>query len=260
MRHSTDLTRPQIRGLKIGALIFFAGFLLALVLKWLDMLDSVIFIGLLFFPLLAYLVFSDAVSEISGPGGWGATFRDVAQQPVEADPIRGDAVVEEEPLDIVTKSSIQALNRRGEAVGKRPVALTLQLGRAHYDAGAIRTYLRALLARDAALMVIFVDGQNRFVAATPGREMLSALEVDSGEETGRMLIEAVEAASLDGLRDYVSLSEARLKAGQSNSEALKLMLEENVRDLVVTDADDRPTGIVRREEIMAKLLVILTSA
>lgn len=239
-----------------AALVFVTALFIAWVLKRLNITDSIGFIALLVLPLAAYGIASGYVSEISAPGGWSAKFREVARDNIEPVPLAEDI----EDLRIIEKAGIDAIQRhRQNLVPGRPIALTLQLGRqGYYSERAIASYIRAFLTFDPMLTVVFEEDQRRFAGSSNGISVLAALELEF-EHGNRRFLQAIESADLLKLKDLIVLTTSSVSAKTTNSGALEMMLRDGVDSIVAVDETRRATGIVRRDEIVSRLMVKLAA-
>lgn len=234
--------------------VLVVGLALALALRLVGIADGTIFIALLVLPLIVYGVASGMVKEFTAPGGWGAKFREVATDVVDPSSLAIDV----DDLQTVEKSSVSNLElftnrlRRGE-----PVALSIQLGRQnYYSAKAISKYISALLNFDPALTVIFKGTDGRFVASVDGMTLLAAL---SGSNNGRVLLGSIERENIDEMQKILGFTTETASPNTSNASALALMLENGMKSIIVVDGESRPIGVVRRDDIVARLLVKLAS-
>lgn len=223
------------------------------------------FIAVVALPLIAYalIVYSDRVSEVSA-GGVAVKFANFANTEVDANPTSADAEADIGPISIIQKSSIDALRQRRERLSpKDKVALTIAFGRKNnYNKEDVHTYLNVLLAQDADMPVIFVDDAKRFVASTMGVKLRDALSQTAPGRARHPFIKAIAAGVTKGLgqlADVVALTKTSLPPKTSNAEALQAMLAEDVSILVSVDDAGQPVGVVRREEIMARMLTALAS-
>jgi hypothetical protein len=106
--------------------------------------DNSILIALLVLPIILYGVVSGRLTEFSGPGGWGAKFKEVANQPVDTSP--GTLKIDELPVQEIEKESLVELQRKidaGEVQTDRPLAIVLKLGSV-YSPDVMREYARTL--------------------------------------------------------------------------------------------------------------------
>ena len=92
---STDVLAVLI---SLAVLVLSTGLLFGLK-RYAGGVDSAVFVALLLTPLLLYLSLSGRVQEFSGPGGWGAKFRDIAHNSVETT----KTPVDPEPLQAMEK-------------------------------------------------------------------------------------------------------------------------------------------------------------
>lgn len=241
----------QQTGLFAALIALAAGLaLLAILVNWQDEIDSAVFIALLFFPLIAYALFSGAVSEISGPGGWGAKFRSVAQQPVDID-------AEIEPMSVVEKADPQKLERQVDQLSSQgSVAMQMMVGDGppYYSAMAVNAYLDALRRIDPQLIIVIADTDKRFLASTDAMSLDRLTRLDSLMDD---FLGHLRDENLTGIRTLLPLTSRSVQRGASNAVALKIMLEDGVDNLVVTDEFAKPVGVVKRDKIVARLMAEL---
>jgi CBS domain-containing protein len=249
-------------GLAAGLAVLALGVLLLLLFEALgrgEGIGDLAFTALLVAPFLAWAGVSGRLQGLTAPGGWGATFRAVAGARIEPRPTTADARAEAEPLEIVAKSGLRALQARRAALrpGDR-VAVTFELGRqGHYSPRGIYHYLNALLAQEPGLTAVFVDGDGRFLAAASGARLRDALADPDASDLSREVVAAIETPAPDGLdrlSRLVSLVRAALGPEATNAEALRRLLAEDADALIVTGPDGRPQGIVRRDDILSRMM------
>ncbi len=253
----------------IAALLAFAGFLGAiLLLRQMPILSDkpAVFISLLFFPLLIYAVGSGAVSEISGPGGWGAKFQEIARQPV----ILSNEIL---PLQFVTKAEIGELKPQLDALDpKSPIAITLRVdlgddfaadpvnqlqGRNRgYNEFDLAAYLRAFLEVDPELTIIYLDGEGRFQASS---DALSVAQLEDADNHLHRYVKHLNTYNPTEIRRIVPLTTKHLREGQSNVDAIQSMNSDRVRSIVVVDEFSKPVGIVRRDVVVSQILEALVT-
>ncbi|TIW82403.1 MAG: hypothetical protein E5V52_11820, partial [Mesorhizobium sp.] len=156
------------------------GIVLAYGIKRFSLGDSVTLIALMIIPLLAYGVVSGDISEFTGPGGWGAKFREEAKKTIDPIPI-SSSIVEGE---FVAKGDFVQLENvdRNLAPGK-PVSMTLQLGRGdYYQAPVIAEYIRVLSQHDPDMSVVVIDPAGKYVASAKGSVVLAQLTDNRNSE------------------------------------------------------------------------------
>lgn len=241
------------RALVVAAIVFFVALAVAYLLKRFQITDSIGFIAIVVLPLAAYGIVSGYVSKLSAPGGWAAEFREIAGTRIKPSRL----VDEVQDLDIIEKAGLDALReaREGLEPGK-PVAISLRLGRSgYYSEQAIATYIRAFLTFDPNLTVIFIEaGNGRFVASSNGIAVLAALEL---QDYDRRFVQALESSDLLALRRLVVLTTNSVDAETTNAQALQMMVADGVDAVVKTDAAGMAVGLVRRDEIISRLMVEL---
>lgn len=224
-------------------------------------LGDLAFIALVVVPLIAYGIGSGMVQEFTAPGGWGAKFHEVARETVDPRPTTEAAGVDVEDLSIVTKGGPSTLMRQmRKPVPDRNVALTLTMGR-RYSADWVQTYLSSLLSQGSGLSVVLLDDDNRHLASTSGPKLLTAMRADDGQ-TADDLIDAIALPAPEGLEqlgNLVALNRDTLSPDATNADALRKMVEADLQAMIVVGADGRLAGIVRRDDIIAKLLLKLTA-
>ena len=241
------------RALGVAIFVFFLALAVAWVLKKFQVTDSVGFIALIVLPLAAYGVASGYVAKISVPGGWAAEFREIATAEIKP----AKLVEEVEDLSIIEKGGISAIQQYREnlEVGK-PIAISLRMGRqGYYSERAIAEYIRSFLTFDPDLTVIFVEeGSRRFVASSNGNSVLAALEI---QDYDQRFLRAIEGEDLLELRRLVVLTASSVSEETTNAEALQMMVNDGVDAIIKTDGAGLPVGLVRRDEIISRLMVKL---
>ncbi len=209
--------------------------------------DSAIIIAVLFLPLLIYLVASGDVSEIGGPGGFKAKFREIANAPI-------DSNAEVEDLQLIAKADMNALETRARRLRPGvPVALSFRMG-GGYDQWMTDAYIEMLQRLDPDLTVAFIDDNGIFKASSDASKVRAIINND---HFGAQMQLAITMSDLDELREVLTISTQSCGQGATNAEALKLMLKDGVKSLVVVDEQQRPIGVVRRDEIVATMLATL---
>jgi hypothetical protein len=230
------------------ALVYMAsGVLLAAAFSYLSIDLGVTFAIIMLAPVLLYLIASGSITEFSAPGGFGAKFRDIA-----AAPVKTAATIES--LEFVSKENRQALitRARGLTPGK-PVALTFTLNdpNAFYAPPAIEDYIHTLRKIDPELSVVFTNPNGTFAASTDGARVHAVL---GNDHYGNEFVGAVHAGDIAKLRELVSASLRHISESTSNADALRIMNEDGLKSLISVDAQNRPSGVIRRDRIIAELV------
>lgn len=224
-------------------------------------------VSLILVTLAVYLVASGQLAELTGPGGWRLKLRDLGAERVAVD---ASGRVEATDLEFFGKGSVGLLGRIEQdlrALNGAPFALTLKLGHGGYRPRALRDYLRLMMAFDPLVPVIFVEGGGRFQGSTLGLKLAAVLgDANSPEADDPDLAasSAIVAAIIDDdmarVQELVSITQEYVLPEETNREVLAKMLDQDVPLLIMLDrTDGRPTGIVKRDPLVAKMMTQLTA-
>lgn len=243
------LTEKERRGVAAALIALLAGLFVSRIVT-----DSVTFVALLVLPLVVYSVVAGKLKEFSAPGGWGAKFEEIAAEKVNPSPIT-DSV---QNLDIFTKGGVRALaGAVKDRTSQNPIALTLKLGKTTYTSQDLKASIDTLRAFDPETTVLFLYSNGTLAAYAESTAVLALLSTPDYEAD---LIGYVANSDADALRTLPGFQSQALSSERSNAEALQLMRKSNARSLVVTGIDNRPTGVVKRDQIVAKMLLELADA
>ncbi len=211
--------------------------------------DGLVVVAILIVPLIVYLTASGAVTEIGGPGGLSAKFRAVAGAPV-------DTSADIDDLQFIARGQVQDLRGRARSLAPgKPVALTFRSGMP-YDRVTIEDYLELLLKIDRDLTIVFLDDQGRLVASADGPSVSSVINND---HYGAEFQKAAETADVAALRNLIPVTTTAIARNETNGSALRKMLEDRVRSMVAVDEGRRPVGVVRRDDVVARMMAKLTA-
>lgn len=204
----------------------------------------------LLLPLLVYLVLSGQLTELSGPGGLNAKFRQAGGQPADVAAIE----VSEKPLG-VDKASVVELNtwlRTSAPDRSRPILLSLVEGR-RYDITVFGDYLQRL--HDEFPRFVFVtvlDSDGKLVVHYPAPVLYAWKNSDTP-----YLMNMMNAVALGDRRILASLPSARTEPTDptmSLSRALAEMRKLQTEFLLVADRSGRPYGVLDRGAALSALL------
>jgi hypothetical protein len=135
---------------------------------WFSITESATVIAILILAVIVYGVISGRLKEFSAPGGWKASFNEVAQGPVVADAAFTDVTISS--MDAIPKGDLQAFAR---AVATRkepkPIIVTMTLGvspdlPASYDSTSVNVALQKLSGAPDFRFVVILDQQGRLVS------------------------------------------------------------------------------------------------
>jgi CBS domain len=212
--------------------------------------DSATFIALLLTPMIVYGVASGKLQEFSAPGGWGAKFREAAQAAVTPTAISTPLNDVVQQFEIIQKGGLAELQGLGTRLHKdKPIALSFTLNQQGYDVDVATKYIEFLLLTDREMMVLILDSGRHFVAMTEGTTMLTLLK-----NQGQQITRALAAGDKNFFVTLPGFHTNSIKASDSNAAALEKMRQQNARAIVVVDDQNTPTGVVRRDDVVSRLL------
>jgi hypothetical protein len=216
--------------------------------------DAIAVLALLF-PLLVYLVRSGRLTELSGPGGLNAKFRQASGQPADEAAIE----VSEAPL-AVGKASLEDLEtwlKTSAPDRSRPVLLSLVEGSA-YDGPVFRSYLQCLRNEFPRFVFVTVlDREGKLVVHYPA-SVVSAWN----DSSTPYLITMLNAVQLGNRKTLAAMPSARTEPADpttSLSHALAEMRKLQTEFLLVANRSGRPYGILDRGAALSALLAPVTN-
>jgi hypothetical protein len=252
---------PEQTALCYAGIFLLSGVALTILLYQYGIKDSPTIIALLIVPLLVYGVASGKILELSGPGGWGAKFNEVAEQKalITATPI-SEEMRELQPVEKESLVKLQQILPKLQK--KKPVALILFFGRTDYQVLAIvQEYFNQLSRVDPQTVIVIVDNQSRkFVCMIEGEEFAELIQHD-----GQSFISAINSGDKTYLRRINDQRQSAvvifkaLSKNSTNADALREMRNLGVKTLVVLDDYGKPESLVRRDEIMSHLFDEITA-
>lgn len=232
--------------------------------SYLAITDSATLIALLVVPLLLYGIASGRLTEFSGPGGWGAKFREAARQPVDLSLQPVD--LNDTELQIVQKTNYKDLlqrQRAGAIHGERPIIMSLTMGQRgqqpvlqRYNRPSFEDYLGSLTRFPKFKFIVFQDANSQFVGYLPVQTLqgIAKVEIYIGE-----LLSNVNAGNVSDLLAMPGIISRTISPGTSNAEALETMSKLGVDSILVIDqATQKIKGIAERIEILSHMLLALS--
>jgi CBS domain-containing protein len=212
--------------------------------------DGAVLSVLVIIPALLYVVLRGDLSELRGPGGWGATFR-VTKATVNFGAQSLDTIGDPQ---LLAKDSLSGLDSRIQALDRdQPVLMTVTLGE-HYTVTAMTTYLDNLARLPRFNLVAFLDRSGGFIGCASPTVLLSLMQ-DTGLGTG--FLRAVEDGNAANVFRYPGILNNVIPAETTNSQALEAMSRHGLSALAVVGDDRRVKGVVEREQLMSKLVLSL---
>jgi CBS domain-containing protein len=241
-----------------GALLFVAlGFAaILLVAKVADVKDGTVLASLLILPALLYLLLSDRVTDLKGPGGLEVQLANVAKQSI---PMAGHeqdgAALAYEQIRAVERGRVESFYARVRNITDTdPVVLTLTSGSGPIDADAAADYARGLtqFPRFRFIAVLKHDGTLiSYMDESSFRHVIAAKVVDAA-----ILLSDIEHENASGVRQFPGMLTATVTPGDSIADALRSM--DRVRaDALLVAEDGRIKGIVERDRLANALLLTI---
>jgi CBS domain-containing protein len=218
----------------------------------LDLGGDAVLVSLLLLPALLYLALSGRLTEITGPGGVGAKFREVGAKPA---PANWQKLTEEE-VQMVTKGGLDELRRLRPTLGldDRPIVLTFTLGAGHsYHEYMVRSYVEVLAALRRFLAVVFLDPDGRLLAYMSAIRFVALMR--SQQADSRFMRDLSDPDALQHLVTTPGVSTETLPAGSTNSDALQLMTRRGLEVLALVDDAGQFKGVVERERVISDILL-----
>jgi hypothetical protein len=211
--------------------------------------DAIAVLALLL-PLLVYLVLSGQLTELSGPGGLNAKFRQASEQPADIAAIE----VSEKPLG-VNKASLAELDtwlRTSAPDRSRPILLSLVEGQG-YNITVFGDYLQRL--RDEFPRFVFVtvlDGDGKLVVHYPASVVYAWK--NSNTQYLMNMMKAVADSERTALASLPSARTELTDPTTSLSRALAEMRKLQTEFLLVAERSGRPYGVLERGAALSALL------
>jgi CBS domain-containing protein len=241
--------------------------LLSLAILWfvrdrLGITDAAVPIAVLILVILVYGALSGRLSEFSGPGGWGAKFRDFADSEVQINP--GTLELTNSEMENIPKTGLAEVEHKLRSITPgKPVVMSLTLGKiGYYDLHALHSALMALMRLPNFRFVLFVAMDGKLVCYTPAASLLGLLNADQNGVIGlagsaHELITAVNAGDINRLRSYLGMLTTTITTRTSNEQALHTMESMGMDAIVVVDDQDIPIGVAERWAIIGRMLLAL---
>jgi hypothetical protein len=245
-------------------------FLIWFIRKQLNVEESATLVTLLLVPLIVYGISSGRLAEFSGPGGWGAKFRQIAAAAVNPSSEEVNVTV---PQDVVKGGFedlipiVKNLEAQSQTGAKQPILMIMAMGNAgYYNKQVLSAYLKTLSCFPNFRFVVFVDSTRKFVAYVPAWMLYRPLEINWERDASEMrhhLIREVDKLIKDvnaGNRlEYPGLIRETISPHSTNAEALQKMANLGLDAILVVDDETKKIkGVVERDKILTSVLSGLT--
>jgi CBS domain-containing protein len=219
--------------------------------------DGATIIAFVLSPLVIYALTSGQLSEFTGPGGWGAKFREAATETV--DPSQEAVELSISLMEVIPKGLPQELKDKIRGIHDgRPIVMTMTLGRVgFYNVDAVKEAIQTLSQFRNFKFVIFVDKENKLVGYMPSWALSGMLGSD--QESANNFIGDINNGHVDKVQARLGVITERVTTDTTNAEALQKMEKLNIEALVVVDSkSEKVCGVVERDRILSRMLIALT--
>jgi CBS domain-containing protein len=219
-----------------------------------DVTDGAVLASFVIVPALLYVVLRGDLAELSGPGGWTATFVRVARSKVRSS---GEQVSYED-VQIIEKETLDALTDRMRSLDPgEPVLLTISLGR-DYSVADVQAYLNLLAQFPRFRLVALLDRSGRFAGCTSPSQLAGLMR---SEPLGEGFVDAITRGDERAVfRRYPVMLQKVVQPHATNAEALAAMTANNLDAIAIVSEDRRLRGVAEREQIVSKLVLALANS
>jgi hypothetical protein len=215
------------------------------------MQQEAVFVAFLLLPLIVYVIVAGRLVEFKAFGA-EAKFVDLANQSVE--PASGTIQPSVEDIEIVAKQGMPELQKRKALLDEtKPIILTLSLGNPDYQFSTLQKYVDVLAECPTFKGVVILNIDGTFAVYYPSRSLSTILR----STEGLMFVEKIKSSKVDELRRYPGSIKRTVTKQSSNLEALKEMTLQNADTLVVTNSDNKVSGVLERQQLISKLLLAM---
>jgi hypothetical protein len=221
--------------------------------------DTVL-VFLLVMPILIYAIISGILKEFRGPGGWGASFNSVATTSVGDTLAHSQVSVDDDTVQIIPPDGTEIHQVKAPELDEldetRPIVITVTFGKGgRYTVAGLHDYVEQYYRYRSFELVVFLTSGKQFVAFMPAwaaKQILNDLKRKSA------FVEAINEGDPDKLYTCPGVVSKAISTKSTNAEALREMIEQNSRFLVITDEKNRLKGIAEREQVIGKMVLALT--
>ena len=214
-------------------------------------LESSVLIALIVLPLVVYLSVSGKLAQFKA-GGIEAKFAEIATESVSS----ASETISYNDLQVVAKEGVRGLMEKKEEIDEsKPVVMTMITGgHAHYTVADVKHYLTILSQYRNFKFVVFLDSKERFVAYMPSWALKQLVDIkDLADE----FINFVNEGRVAQMLRYPGVIEKAISTKSTNEDALRDMIEKNIEALVVIDGKRKLRGIVEREQVLSRMMLML---
>jgi signal-transduction protein with cAMP-binding, CBS, and nucleotidyltransferase domain len=220
--------------------------------------DNISFTALIIFPILVYLILSGRIKAFKA-GGVEATFNEIANKSVEFEP---QEIVESssDEIGIIEKGTMSDLRNQLDYLNRmeesKKFILTFLSGKqGYYDQWAVGRYLESLSGFRNFKFAVILDKNKKVVAYSTIDSLFKIVKRDN---FGNELIQLINDGDNREIRNFPGFITKTISDKSKNIEALKIMEELNMDDLIMVNESNELKGIVNRNKILSKLMIALS--
>ncbi len=208
-------------------------------------------------PILAYAIASGKVKLLK-IGGLEAEFQEIANQRIEPSPIEADRILDTEKETMLQlPHKINELKR--SLIHKEqkivPIILKLYLFE-NYNTGQLLQYIEVLLSNFEYFKLIFIlDKGGQVKAYIQPRHLKITLSYNYDNRLGDDFVWALKSGDFRKIIKIPGMITTTIGEQNTNMDALKKMLNEEIEILAVVDEDMTLIGIVEQERLLKKILI-----
>lgn len=218
--------------------------------------DTVL-VFLLVMPILIYAIISGILKEFKGPGGWGASFNSIATTSVSDTLAHSQVSVDDDTVQILPPGEKETHQVETQELDEtRPIVITVTFGKGgSYTVADLQDYVEKYYRYRSFELVVFLTSGKQFVGFMPA---WAAKQILNDPKRKSAFVEAINEGDPDKLYSCPGVVSKAISTKSTNAEALREMIEQNSRFLVITDEKNRLKGIAEREQVIGRMVLALT--
>ena len=221
--------------------------------------EGIVFTTILIAPVFVYLILSGRIKAFKA-GNFEASFNEVVNEKVK---LENQQIVKSSSDEIVKfqKGSLSQLKKQLEFLQNidqnKKLVLTFITGyrEDYYQLETARVYLQSLAGINNFKFAVICNLQEEVIAFTGLNNFYRLL---SSDQTGKEIIDMINKGDNENIMNYPGFYTKTLEADTKNIDALNLMDELNLEEIIVTNDMRGLVGIVDRGKILSKLMIALS--
>ncbi len=211
-------------------------------------------------PLLVYLILSEQLLSFKA-GNFEATFKEAVNQKLIVKESNIEKIIEANNVEVIEKTLLAKLPGKLEEIksksGNKNLILTIKFGKnILINQEGISTYIKSFSAVGGFSLVCLVDESNKVVAYISKEQLQIIL---NNRLLGEEFINTITQGNRNRLSIFPGLITETLPENTSNIEALIIFDKLGINQMVVVNNSDVFKGVVKREEILTKLMITIAN-